>query len=125
MIIVFFYIFVSISDDTTLIDGDVTVFLFSFSGEGKAKEMDTKCTVFKRAVDQNYGLKMKSSRALYSEIVKRFGTLAFSITYVSIFSHISHSFLLIGFQSFNLHKSSSHYITLNDTVCVFEKNSIK
>jgi hypothetical protein len=59
-------------------------FDFEIEGEGHAREMDTKCTVFKRNIDQSYGLKMKSSRALYSEIVRRFGTLPFSLTYLSL-----------------------------------------
>jgi len=49
------------------------------TGEGKVKEQDAKTTVYKRAVDQAYSLKMKNSRYLYSEIVKRFGTLPFTI----------------------------------------------
>ena len=36
------------------------------TGEGKCRELDTKCTVFKRASDQKYNLKMKTAReALY------------------------------------------------------------
>jgi len=49
------------------------------TGEGKAKETESKTTVYKRAVDQNYSLKMKNSRYVYSEIVKRFGTLPFTL----------------------------------------------
>ena len=40
------------------------------TGEGKPKEKDAKTTVFKRAVEQNYRLKMKASRYLYNEINK-------------------------------------------------------
>lgn len=32
------------------------------TGEGKCREMDTKCTVFKRAPDQKYNLRMKTAR---------------------------------------------------------------
>ena len=31
-------------------------------GQGKCRELDTKCTVFKRAPDSKYNLKMKSAR---------------------------------------------------------------
>jgi hypothetical protein len=32
------------------------------AGQGKCRELDTKCTVFKRAPDNKYNLKMKSAR---------------------------------------------------------------
>ena len=50
------------------------------TGEGKPKEKDAKTTVFKRAVEQNYRLKMKASRYLYNEINKKYPSLPFSIT---------------------------------------------
>ena len=50
------------------------------SGEGKPKERDQRTTVFKRAVEQSYRLKMKASRAVFNEINKRFPTLPFSIS---------------------------------------------
>ena len=49
------------------------------SGEGKPKEADSRCTVFKRELDQVYNLKMKSARAFFVEVNKRFPTLPFSI----------------------------------------------
>jgi len=49
------------------------------TGEGKAKEMETRTTVFKRAVDQNYLLKMKASRYVFTEINQRFPTLPFTL----------------------------------------------
>jgi len=49
------------------------------TGEGKAKELETRTTVFKRAVDQNYLLKMKASRYLFSEINAKFPTFPFTL----------------------------------------------
>ncbi len=42
------------------------------TGEGKAKVLDEKeTTVYKRALDQEYKLKLKASRPIFSEINKR------------------------------------------------------
>jgi len=49
------------------------------SGEGKTKVVDEKETnVYKRALDKEYNLKMKTSRAVFSEINKRFPTMPFT-----------------------------------------------
>jgi len=49
------------------------------TGEGKPREMESRTTVFKRAVDKNYRLKMKASRSVLTEVNKRFPTLPFTI----------------------------------------------
>eukprot|EP00353_Schmidingerella_taraikaensis_P011033 CAMPEP_0185579330 /NCGR_PEP_ID=MMETSP0434-20130131/14357_1 /TAXON_ID=626734 ORGANISM="Favella taraikaensis, Strain Fe Narragansett Bay" /NCGR_SAMPLE_ID=MMETSP0434 /ASSEMBLY_ACC=CAM_ASM_000379 /LENGTH=360 /DNA_ID=CAMNT_0028197329 /DNA_START=38 /DNA_END=1120 /DNA_ORIENTATION=+ len=49
------------------------------SGEGKPREHEARCTVFKRELEQVYNLKMKSARAFFVEVNKRFPTLPFSI----------------------------------------------
>jgi curved DNA binding protein len=49
------------------------------SGEGKAKELETRTTIFKRAVDQNYLLKMKASRYVFNEMNAKFPTLPFTL----------------------------------------------
>ncbi|CAM9231003.1 unnamed protein product [Choristocarpus tenellus] len=49
------------------------------SGEGKAREQETRTTVFKRAVDKNYRLKMKASRYLFNSVNTRFPTLPFTL----------------------------------------------
>eukprot|EP01115_Flamella_aegyptia_P006464 TRINITY_DN27093_c0_g1_i1.p1 TRINITY_DN27093_c0_g1~~TRINITY_DN27093_c0_g1_i1.p1 ORF type:complete len:393 (+),score=205.52 TRINITY_DN27093_c0_g1_i1:74-1252(+) len=49
------------------------------SGEGKAKELETKTTVYKRAVDREYNLKMKASRYVFNEINQRFPTFPFTL----------------------------------------------
>mmetsp|Transcript_6631 Transcript_6631/g.10015 ORF Transcript_6631/g.10015 Transcript_6631/m.10015 type:complete len:388 (+) Transcript_6631:98-1261(+) len=49
------------------------------TGEGKPRDMDTRTTVYKRNVDRTYNLKMKASRAMFSEISKKFPTLPFSL----------------------------------------------
>lgn len=40
--------------------------VFVSSGEGKTKEMDTRCTVYKRALDRTYNLKIKQSRQFFN-----------------------------------------------------------
>jgi len=49
------------------------------TGEGKAKEAETRTTIYKRAVDQNYLLKMKAARYVFNEINNRFPTLPFTL----------------------------------------------
>ncbi|XP_054712156.1 proliferation-associated protein 2G4-like [Uloborus diversus] len=48
------------------------------TGEGKGREMDTRTTVFKKT-DEVYQLKMKASRAFFSEVDKRFGSMPFTL----------------------------------------------
>jgi len=50
------------------------------TGDGKPKEQEAKTTVFKRAVEKTYQLKMKASRYLYTAINKEYPSLPFSIT---------------------------------------------
>lgn len=53
--------------------------IFVSTGEGKPREDDSRCTVFKRELEQVYNLKMKSARAFFVEVNKRFPTLPFSL----------------------------------------------
>lgn len=49
------------------------------SGEGKPKLVDEKQTmVYKRAVDRSYSLKLKASRAIFSEINQKFAIMPFT-----------------------------------------------
>ncbi|XP_015912698.1 proliferation-associated protein 2G4 [Parasteatoda tepidariorum] len=48
------------------------------TGEGKGREMDTRTTVFKKT-DEVYQLKMKASRAFFSEVEKKFGNMPFTV----------------------------------------------
>jgi curved DNA binding protein len=49
------------------------------SGEGKPKEFEQRMTVFKRDQESNYQLKLKASRAIFSEIVNKFSTFPFTM----------------------------------------------
>ena len=49
------------------------------SGEGKPKQLENRTTVFKRDLEQKYSLKMKTSRAFFSEVNTRFPTLPFTL----------------------------------------------
>ncbi|KAJ3042419.1 Proliferation-associated protein 2G4 [Rhizophlyctis rosea] len=49
------------------------------SGEGKAKPLETRTTIYKRNPDVNYQLKMKTSRAVLGEINSKCGTMAFGL----------------------------------------------
>lgn len=48
------------------------------SGDGKAKEHETRTTVYKRT-DLTYALKMKASRAFYSEVCNKFTMMPFTL----------------------------------------------
>ncbi|KAL3102236.1 hypothetical protein niasHS_003645 [Heterodera schachtii] len=49
------------------------------TGEGKAKTHDARTTVFKKADDIVYSLKLKASRAFLYEAQRRFGVMPFSL----------------------------------------------
>nr|XP_039274397.1 proliferation-associated protein 2G4-like [Styela clava] len=49
------------------------------TGDGRPREIDTRTTVYKRNPEILYQLKMKTSRALFSEVEKRFGTMCFTL----------------------------------------------
>lgn len=49
------------------------------TGDGKPREVDTRTTVYKRNPEILYQLKMKTSRALFSEVEKRFGAMCFTL----------------------------------------------
>lgn len=53
------------------------------TGEGKAIERDTRETVYKRQVDVDYKLKMKTSRQVFSEINKSYPTMPFTLRALS------------------------------------------
>lgn len=49
------------------------------TGEGKPRESEFRTTVYKRELDAQYNLKIKSSRAFFADVNKRFPTLPFAI----------------------------------------------
>lgn len=49
------------------------------TGEGKPRESEYRTTVFKRAIEKSYSLKLKASRQFFAEVADRFPTLAFSL----------------------------------------------
>lgn len=49
------------------------------TGEGKPRETDARTTIYKRNPEIIYQLKMKTSRALFSEVEKRFGSMCFTL----------------------------------------------
>jgi len=49
------------------------------TGEGKTREEANRTTVFKRAVDRSYQLKLQASRQVFSEIQRRFPSLPFTL----------------------------------------------
>lgn len=49
------------------------------TGEGKARDMDSRTTVYKKNDDIVYSLKMKASRTFFSEADKRFGPMPFTL----------------------------------------------
>jgi len=49
------------------------------TGEGKPKQLEQRTTVFKRNIEEKYSLKMKASRAFFSEVNQRFPTMPFTL----------------------------------------------
>jgi len=53
------------------------------TGDGNARPGDMRTTVFKRNVEHQYSLKVPASRALLSEVDKKFPTLPFTIRHLN------------------------------------------
>ena len=49
------------------------------TGEGKARDLDTRTTVFKKADEVVYSLKMKTSRTFLSDATTKFGCMPFTL----------------------------------------------
>jgi len=67
-------------DDAEFEENEVyAVDIVTSSGEGKPKLLDEKqTTIYKRAVDRSYHLKMKASRFIFSEINQKFPIMPFT-----------------------------------------------
>ncbi|KAL8517228.1 hypothetical protein ACS0TY_015450 [Phlomoides rotata] len=67
-------------DDAEFEENEVyAIDIVTSTGEGKPKLLDEKqTTIYKRAVDKNYHLKMKASRFIFSEISQKFPIMPFS-----------------------------------------------
>eukprot|EP01026_Neomeris_dumetosa_P016981 TRINITY_DN1647_c0_g1_i3.p1 TRINITY_DN1647_c0_g1~~TRINITY_DN1647_c0_g1_i3.p1 ORF type:complete len:380 (-),score=62.29 TRINITY_DN1647_c0_g1_i3:286-1425(-) len=68
-------------EDSEFLENEVyAVDIVVSTGEGKTRMLDEKETnIYKRALDVEYSLKLKTSRAVFSEITKKFPTMPFSI----------------------------------------------
>lgn len=49
------------------------------TGDGKGRELELKPTVYKRNVEQNYQLKLKTARAFFGDVNAKYPTLPFTI----------------------------------------------
>lgn len=67
-------------DDAEFEENEVyAIDIVTSTGEGKPRLLDEKqTTIYKRAVDKNYHLKMKSSRFIFSEINQKFPIMPFT-----------------------------------------------
>ncbi|KAH9620519.1 hypothetical protein KSS87_002444 [Heliosperma pusillum] len=67
-------------DDAEFEENEVyAIDIFASTGEGKPRMLDEKqTTIYKRAVDRNYHLKMKASRFIFSEISQKFPIMPFT-----------------------------------------------
>lgn len=67
-------------DDAEFEENEVySVDIAASTGEGKPRMLDEKqTTIYKRAVDKNYHLKMKASRYIFSEINQKFPIMPFT-----------------------------------------------
>lgn len=52
------------------------------TGEGKPREVESRATVFKRVLDQNYMLKIRASRAVLAEVSSRFPVFPFHLRWL-------------------------------------------
>jgi curved DNA binding protein len=69
-----------LADEFTFETNQVYAFdIVMSTGDGKTREAAARTTVFKRAIDRTYQLKLQASRQLYSEIQKRFPSHVFSL----------------------------------------------
>jgi methionine aminopeptidase len=67
-------------DDWEFAAGDILALdVYVSSGEGMPKEVDMRCTVFKREMEQQYNLKSKSARQFFHIVNTKYPTLPFSI----------------------------------------------
>ncbi|GMP51296.1 hypothetical protein CsSME_00017579 [Camellia sinensis var. sinensis] len=72
-------------DDAEFEENEVyAIDIVTSTGEGKPKLLDEKqTTIYKRAVDKNYHLKMKTSRFIFSEISQKFPIMPFTARFVT------------------------------------------
>lgn len=66
----------------------ILLLLFSI----QAKDGGQRTTVYKRDPNKVYGLKMKTSRILFSDIERRFDTMPFTLRYQFFNIHVFFSF---------------------------------
>lgn len=67
-------------DDWEFAPGDIIgLDIFVTSGEGMAKEIDARTTVYKREMDTQYSLKSKHARSFFHVMNEKYPTLPFSI----------------------------------------------
>lgn len=100
------------------------------SGDGKARPGALRTTVFKRNVETNYRLKMKASRALLSEVDKKFPTLPFTLRHfedeksakMGITECVAHG-LLTPYPS--LHDKSGHVAHFKCTVLLLPSGTVR
>jgi len=63
-------------------DGDVyNIDIIVSTGTGKTRQLETRTTIY-RKTDATYLLKLKASRAVFSEVSSKFGVFAFSLRYL-------------------------------------------
>lgn len=71
------------------------------TGEGKPRLLDEKqTTIYKRAVDRNYHLKMKSSRFIFSEITQKFPIMPFTARFITLLILLLLMFSVFGFYCY-------------------------
>jgi len=101
------------------------------SGDGKAKSADLRTTVYKRNVEANYRLKMKSSRNLLAEVDKKYPALPFTIRNFSdertakmgVTECVSHG-LLLPYPSLN-EKPGVHVAHFKCTVLLLPSGTVR
>ncbi|CAN6463237.1 unnamed protein product [Victoria cruziana] len=89
-------------DDVDFEENEVyAVDIVASTGDGKPKLLDEKqTTIYKRAVDKNYHLKMKSSRFIFSEINQKFPILPFTARFFLVSIQVAACFYVCMYFSF-------------------------
>lgn len=80
------------------------------TGTGKSHQSDKKTTVFKRQVEKSYKLKMKASRAFFSEVMEKHPIFPFSVRNLSV----TETQIKLGVKEATEHQLLEPYVVLKE-----------
>lgn len=68
-----------VEDATFEVNEVYSVDIVMSTGEGKASQREARTTIFKRQLDQNYNLKSKHARSVFSQVSKKYQSMPFNL----------------------------------------------